>query len=317
MKQLKGIIFCTLLFLLTGCAQQALSGEKAYFSKEGVEYSFNLPDGWKGQEDYQEEYNEAAVFGAEDTTSNSYMFIRVRDRADLKQQALEQKAKKLVKESFGVDHVPAENVGGDDPVALRFSFKYVFKQKPVWVSAYYVLQKQQVVEYIFYTPQDNQENKRTKVFDQSVATLALESATKKSTTSEQASEKKNKMENDSYVFDLTSYKVISENNQQNLLIVRYVFKNKTDVKTAANLWETLVTAGQDGKTLNSSPITEHTQAADLSYLLENGRQLIGKNDSIESAVVYQLAGHSLTDITFSFDKEQFEGNTEIIMPIKK
>ncbi|ALS01894.1 hypothetical protein ATZ33_11035 [Enterococcus silesiacus] len=316
MKQLKGVIFCTLLFFLTSCVHPKLSEEKEYFSKEGVEYSFNLPAGWKGQEDYQEQYNEAAVFGAEDTTSNAYMFIRVRDRAGLKENTLEKEAKKLVKESFGVDPTSLENIKLDDQAALRFSFKYVFKQNPVWVSAYYILQKQHLVEYIFYTPQDNQENKRT-VFDQSVETLTVESITEQTTTSEQASEKIHKIENDSYVFDLTGYKIISENNQQNLLIVRYVFKNKSDIKVSANLWETLVTVEQDGTIVNKSPIAEHTQAEDLSYLLDNGKQLIGKNDSIESAVVYQLNDQSLSDITFSFDKEQFKGKTEIIMPIKK
>lgn len=314
MKQLKEIIFCALLFLLTGCAHQELSGKKEYFSKEGVEYSFNLPTGWNGQEDYQEQYNEAAVFGAQDTTSNSYMFIRVRGIEEPKKNTLEKKAEKLVKESFGVEPASSKKLTLDNQPALRFSFKYVFKQKPVWVSAYYILQKQHLVEYIFYTPQDNQESRRTTVFDQSVATLKLEHTTE--TTSKQSPEKLNKIENDSYVFDLTGYKIVSENKQQNLLIVRYVFKNKSEVKKSANLLETLVTVKQDDKVLENSPITEHTQAEDLAYLLENGKQLIGKNDSIESAVVYKLNDQSLSNIIFLFDKEQFKGQKEIIMPIK-
>lgn len=316
MKKVRAIIILCLFMLVAGCSKQTLSGTKAKFSDDEYNYTFQLPKGWKSQEDYKTLYNEAAIFGAEDDNSNSYMFIRTTKKNEADVDKFKQKKAKELKKAYDLHDIYEETFKVADFPVVAYTFQGAYDNEIVFVHDFYVMLDQKLVEFTFYSATEGNYEERAKRFEESVKTLSEEVKTIKTTESLSPNSNNQKVENNEAAFTLTGYKIVTASENKEVLIIRYIFKNKQDTPTAPNMWDSVVQIEQEGKKLSKSSLTESEEATDLSYLLEVGKTPISKNESVESASVYDLPSSTLSDIIFTFDQEKFEESEPIHLLIK-
>lgn len=316
MKKRIGIIILCLFILLTGCSKQKRSEHNASFSDDEYNYSFQLPKGWKSQEEYKNLYNEAAIFGAEDENSKSNMFIRTTKKNEADVEKFKQKTKKELKKIYELKDIYEESVEVEDFPAVAYTFQGSYDNEIVFVHEFYIILDQKVVEFTFYSATEGNYENRADSFVESVQTFHIIDQKNKTTETVSTNSNNQKIKNEEVSFTLTGYKIISGPEKKRLLIIRYVFANNLDKPNYPNLWSTVVRVEQGGEELKESSITESGEASDLEYLLKVGKRPVSKNDSVESAAVYELVGSSTSDVLLIFDADQFEESKPIHLPIR-
>ncbi|MBO0445105.1 hypothetical protein IGJ55_000294 [Enterococcus sp. AZ170] len=287
MKQrIIALIFSGLLFLtLTGCQKGQLEKANETFTADDSEYSFKLPKGWKVEKEYKETFNEAAVFGAEDSNSRSEMFVRAQPSKPLDEQELKQETKESLLAFYKLEAGEVESFDVDGLPAIHYLMPSVYKKKAVWLDMYFVTTKTHLVNFQFYRPRDNSAEKQKQVIYESVKTLKQLRGSQTLTSSSQQKGAKNnqKLENQRVAIQLTGNKIVG-----NQLILRYVITNKTSEDLIpVDEWQQMFSVTEAGEHL---AITEQPKADDteLDYLLKQNKQRLPANESIESAVVYTL-----------------------------
>lgn len=305
------------LLVITGCAKSSLEETREHFSDKGFTYSFQLPKDWDAQEEYQSLYNPKAVFGAEDQNSKSYMFIRTKETSEVNSEKLKEQTKQELKKNYKLAGLEAETFKVNNLPSFVYIFQGIYNQEEVIIYDFYVILDQRIVELTFYSAVSNNVEKQAESFKKSVKTLLEERKTVDTTDEPMETSTNLKIENEAVSFTLTGYKMISDTEEKRLLIVRYLFLNKQSDPVQPNVWNSLVTAKQDGQELALSSVTESQEASDLSYLLQVGKTAIGKDDLVQTAVVYEQLGSSMSDISINFDQTAFKDHEPIILPIKK
>lgn len=306
-------IILLLLLLLVGCSKQGLSSEKSNFSSEGVSGTVQLPESWESVTNYRQKFNEAAIFGAEDTKTNSYLFIRLKKNARQAQETLDELSLSILKKTFQMSEADFEKLNDLSYPTIRYSFDYRFEKKTVKAIVYYQQVANDLIEYIFYSAQDNQLPQRIQQFDQTVATSVIQKVESKSSDHEATG--KRVLETDQYSFNLTSYKVIPQTENHSLVIIRFVFTNKGPKLQAATLWQSVIQATQAEQPLAISTITDFKEVPDLNYLVENSHKKLNKGDALESAIVYELNDKTKADITLTLIDPQAKEPKQFIVPI--
>ncbi|MEI5990869.1 hypothetical protein A5881_002374 [Enterococcus termitis] len=316
MKKGRRIIILCLFIVLAGCSKQNLSETNEDFSDDDYNYTFQLPKGWRSQEEYKNLYNETAIFGAEDKNSKSYMFIRTTKKNETNVAKFKQKTEKALKKAYDLKDIYDETFEVDDFPVIAYTFQGSYDNENVFVHDFYVILDQQVVEFTFYSALEGNYEKRADRFAESVRTFSIVDRKSKTTESLPSNSNNQIIKNEEVSFTLTGYKIVTGPQNKRLLIIRYVFANNMDKPNFPNMWNTVVHVEQDGKELKESSITENEEASDLGYLLKVGKSPVSKNDSVESASVYELIDSSTADVLFIFDDNQFKDSKPIHLPIR-
>lgn len=315
MKHFKGLFLGLSLFFLGACNSSGLADETYDVTSDDVNYTLQLPKGWETQKDYQEEYNEAAVFGGKDTGSNSYMFIRTKNSQALTQKELQKTTTESVKEIYQLDKITAADFSDGEIPVVKYELSGYFKKKPVTVYLYYLAFKDQVVNVTFYAPKDNNQS-REKQLDETVLSIEREGGAATTDATSQQETKDNVVANDQMTVTLTGYDRIEAEDKQ-LVVIRYVVKNKQATAITPAIWDELVDVTQNQQKLTQSSLTQSSSMPALDYLLSVRKQPIEENQALESAVVYELVKDSQADVLFTFDQTAFPKQTVIHLPITK
>ena len=242
------------------------------------------------------------------------MFIRTRKNSEIDH---EKQIEQELKENYELDDLEVETFKSNERSVLLYKFQGLYNHEEVSIHDFYVVLNQRMVEFTFYSPANSNDTKQVELFKQSVTTLNEEKSTEAKTSESMEENTDLKIENDAVSFTLTGYKMITGTEEKRLLIIRYLFLNKQTEPSMPNIWNSIVTAKQDGQALTVSSITESEEVSDLSYLLQVGKTAIGKGDLVQTAVVYELPDSSMSDISFTFDQATFKDQTPIILPIKE
>ncbi|MCB5952511.1 hypothetical protein LI951_10580 [Enterococcus sp. BWT-B8] len=286
------VVFCLLLLILTGCGQGKLSAETVSFTGNEIAYRFSLPEKWEAVEAYKEVFNQAAVFGAEDSQSTARMFIRVEEVPGLAKEDLIETTQTTLEELYSVEGsmTPTEFEVGEWP-GVYYLAESTYKKRKMWVHLFYVATDTNLVEFQFYSPDDQSDAKRKALFEQSVQTLK-ETGVATTDTSEGATTGNDlgTMNNDIVDLQITGYKQVDWTTEEDLLVLRFTCVN---VSTASfspkEQWSKGIkaTAGSTPMTLVSLMDLGELDS-EIKTLLEAGEDSLEAGKTREAAVVYLL-----------------------------
>ncbi|OJG99286.1 hypothetical protein RV18_GL001354 [Enterococcus termitis] len=308
------LFFFSVLFL-SGCQSFSLQKEEESLYVNSSEYYFKLPMNWSIEEDPQKELNEDAKFGASDTKSNSVMFIRTQHAEGIDEKKMKSNVEKYLKNYYDLNSMKKASFKVGDLPVLSYVFKSSYKKKPAWAQMYYVLSENNIVEFVFYSPVDNSEEKRKQVFEEVVKTLREKVDAETVASSEEKTTAYNRFETEDMSIYLSSYKV-EKQDANSILVIRYVFTNKgKESLVPSEQWNKLIVASQNDKELqvfNNEDITD----TELSYLLSRGNEEAKKGKTVESAVIYYLHDEAET-VTFTFNQSLLAGREPLVLDINQ
>lgn len=322
MKKVKG--FVVLLFLVTaiaGCSLK-LSSKKETFSANGLSYTLQLPSTWKAQEDFKEVYNSAAIFGAEDSNSESYMFVLAHDKKLMADQEFATKTREKLKTSYGykkLEDVYLKEFAINKLPALKYTFFTTYKEKSVWAHLYYVEMENAVLQFIFYSADDDSYEDRGVIVDTSVKTIKESGVeTKQSTTdSSQQTATENAtavVANADMKLTISGYRPTEDKQGAKYVAVRYDFANLAAAEVTSDVWYPLATATQNKEVL--APVSQlELDSEEMTNLQKMVQEPLAQNQSVEGIVFYKLVDQSTEDVILSFSQEHFAGQADIIFSI--
>ncbi|OJG73987.1 hypothetical protein RV12_GL000335 [Enterococcus quebecensis] len=307
----KGILGCFLFLILVGCQKDRLNKKSDTFSSNGSDYSFQLPSGWEIQEDYQDELNEAAVFGAEDTNSRGVMFIRTQKSESMNETQLKEETKKSLSKYYKLEAGKVETFEVNGMPAIHYLMPSVYKKKAVWLDMYFVTTKTQLVNFQFYRSKDNNAEQQQQLIRESVKTLKQLNDDQKTVDSNYPTlENNQKLENEQVSIQLTGNKI-----EDNQLILRYVVTNKSSKELLPrDEWQKMFTIEELGKKLLMSDQPK-TNDSELDYLLACGKQPLLAGESVESAVIYSLQSDGV--IKIRVNEGQIRGDIPKVLTIER
>lgn len=323
MKQTNKIVLflATALFLLAGCAGQ-LDKKKQSFENHGVSYEMQLPSGWKEDQEHKLNYGLQTDFSAEDTKSNSYLFITSTPVAYVDQKGFGEATREKLKERYNYkkakDIYMKEFKVGSYPT-YKYTLNTKFEEKIVWAHFYYIWTEHGFVQMTFYSADDNSYKKRSVKIDAAVDTFKEVSFDE--TKSKQVQEKQKKeegdivtIENNEIKMEITAVRQVTGENKQKLLAIRYTFSNLNKNSVQPAIWKELVTAKQNEVELPVGKLPEDTTLLDVLDLVKTQSEVVQKGDSLESVVLYELSDNSTVELSYS--KEAFPDikPTRVVVP---
>lgn len=313
--------FVAMLFFLAGCTKE-LEAKKEKFSARGVSYEMQLPGGWKADEVTNSNYGIQTVFSAEDTKSNSYLFVTTTPLQDVEQGGFGEKTRKKLQERYkyknSEDVYMKELKIGDAP-AYKYTLNTVYNEKSVWAHFYYIWTENSFVQMTFYSADDNAYEKRSEKIDASVATFREVGFDEKEAESAQESEEKGEgdivtIENDEIKMETTAVRRITGVQGENLLAIRYSFTNLSAEPLQPSLWNDLVTAKQNGEPLSIGNLPEDTSLLDVKELAATQTETVQKNETVESVVLYELLDDSTVELNFSQEAFPEQKAVGVVVP---
>jgi len=300
--------------MLVGCSSDKLSEEEQTFTTNKQTYTFQLPEGWEMEENYQTVFNQAAVFGAMDTNSTGMMFIRPTDQEPMSEEAL---TTWVTEQAAAQDiEVTPENVSTETTPIVFYTTTEAYKRKDMWSHRYYVSTDSEVLECRFYSPKDGSDEKRQKLFEQVVQSIQGSESEDKGTTKESSSSQAltGKAENEDLMIQVLGADKVEEGGQQ-LLVVRYAFRNKgTTAIVPAEEWGKAVTVTQGETTLAVQTESPATLSSENQLLVTAGQTALNERSATEAAAIYSLkdAGSA---IKVSFNEELFPGVSPVLLEL--
>lgn len=308
----------SLLFLLTFCfvlligCSEKLSDKKESFEGQGISYQFQLPAKWNKVDSFQNTFNKQAVFGAEDTKSNSTMFIMtyLKSSVDLKDFA--SKTRQDLKKRYGYkesDDLYMKEYKINKNKAIKYTLFTTNQGKEVWAQLYYVETEHGFVEFIFYSSNDGDYKKRSVIIDESVETLVetenkANGETTNSTESETSSGDTVEVKNDKLTFTIDGVMTLVEDDKNKKLVLRYQLTNLSDDKVIPKEIQSYITATQKGNKLEQAKISESNEDLDLMELATASEKALAKGETNEGIWVFSIQDTS--DVVLTFDQEQFK-----------
>ncbi|MDA9471198.1 hypothetical protein C240_1350 [Enterococcus sp. 5H] len=266
-----------------------------------------LPGGWKADEVSNSNYGIQTIFSAEDSKSNSYLFITTTPVAEVEQDGFGEQTRKKLQERYkykNLEDVYMKELKVGDAPAYKYTLNTVYKEKSVWAHFYYIWTKDSFVQMTFYSADDNAYEKRSEKIDASVATFREVSFDEKEAESAQESEEKSEgdivtIENDELKMETTAVRRITGAQGENLLAIRYSFTNLSGEPVQPSIWADLVTAKQNGEPLSIGTLPEDTSLLDVKELAATQIETVQKNETVESVVLYELLDDSTVELNFS------------------
>ncbi|MCA5013663.1 MULTISPECIES: DUF5067 domain-containing protein [unclassified Enterococcus] len=302
MNMKKTLFFLMSLLILAGCQNTTLQKESEEFSANQSDYTLYLPTGWEREANPKEEINANAIFGGNDTKSNSMFYMRAESAENLSKEQLETYTKKYLKKYYDIKNNKGDYFSLNDRSVFHYSFEGTYEKKPSWLDIYYISMENSVVQFFFYSPQDNSHETRQKTFVALIESLKETKA--KTTTMESSEELANKVTNNNFTLQVSTYE-IDEVEDDQVLVIRFLYTNKEKTKNIPiEIWNKYVTVYQKEQQLVQSKettLSDHT----LLYLQENATKALEKDEVIESVVVYPLQKGNASDVQIKFDSAAF------------
>lgn len=290
---------------LSSCKYQSLSEETETFLIDDSEYTFHLPKNWKKVEDYQKEYSGEAIFGAKDTKSRSFMFIRGQTNESVTIDELKKITTEQLSEKYNVENMDIKEIEGNDFATIYYSAPIEYKNKSFTLNVFFVSTPTHIINFQFYSAVTNNTKKEQPMIDsiqsmkQIVQGSLTETETKKIVQNEQ------RIENEQFACQVTGYRI-----EENQLILRYIFTNKlTNEVIPKTEWEKLVAIKQGNAELNLLEVNDQMNE-ELTYLIEQSKQPLSSNHSVEGAVMYSLV--SKEKITVTLDPNEITGSSVVL-----
>ncbi|WP_086314602.1 hypothetical protein A5821_002185 [Enterococcus sp. 7F3_DIV0205] len=309
------------VFFLSGCGQ-SLDKKKQAFTDRGISYELQLPSGWKVDKGTNDEYSLHTPFSAEDTKSNSYLFIITApvmevDRKEFGEQTRE-KLKERYKYKKAKDIYMKELKINNNP-AYKYTLNTIYNEKSVWAHFYYIWTEHGFVQLTFYSADDNSYKKRSEIIDASVGTFKEVSYDKENAEKDEEEQKKEEgdvitIENDEIKMETTAVRQLTGANHKKLLAIRYTFTNLSTKPMQPSVWKDLVTAKQNDKALSFGSLPEGTSLLDVKDLMSTQTKEVKEGESVESVVLYELSDQSTVELSFSQEAFSGQGPTRVVVP---
>lgn len=306
------LLLVTCFVLLIGCSGK-LSDKKESFEGQGLSYQFQLPAKWEKINSFQEKFNKQAVFGAEDTRSNSTMFIMMYLKSSVDLNEFASKTRLELQKRYGykkLDDVYMKEYQINKNKAIKYTIYTSQEGKPVWAHFYYVETKHGFVEFIFYSANDGDYKKRSEIIDESVQTLIetesteTSSDTTNSSNTESTSGDTVEVKNDKIAFTIDGVMTLIEEDKSKKLVLRYQLTNLGDDKVIPKEVQSYITATQKDRKLEPEKISDSNQDLDLKELEKLSEKEVAKGESNEGIWVFSIQDTS--DVVLTFDQEQFK-----------
>lgn len=313
-------LFIICCILLIGCSSK-LSEKKETFEGQGTTYQFKLPSKWNKIESFKDTINKNAVFAAEDTNSNSTMFIMtyLKSTVDLKDFASKTRVELQKRYNYKeLEGVYMKEYEINKHKAIKYTLNTIYKQQNVWAHFYYVETEHGFVEVIFYSANDGAHEKRSLIIDESVDTLVETKSTKNSEatdSTENTAESDLEVKNDRIAFTMDGVMTLIEDDKSKKLVLRYQLTNLSDEQLIPKEVQSYITATQNGTKLEPTEISDASQDLDLKELIQAGEKAVAKDEKIESVWVFSLLDTS--NVTLTFDQDQFKGQNPQLVDLTK
>ncbi|WP_086315516.1 hypothetical protein A5821_003001 [Enterococcus sp. 7F3_DIV0205] len=308
------------LFLI-GCTKQ-LDETHTQFNDEGVTYEFQLPGAWKADQEPNKEYGLQTAFSGEDTKSNSYVFISTIPVKDVVQKGFGEQTREKLKERYrykeAKDIYMKKITIGEAP-AYKYTLNTTFKEKSVWAHLYYIWTEHGFVQVTFYSADDNAYKKRSEQIDASVETFKERSFDKLEAEKEQEALKKEAgdivtIENKDIKIETTAVRQVTGAEGKKMLAIRYMFTNLGLETAHPSVWQEVVTATQNGKTLLIGNLPQESDLLDVKELAATQTNTVNLGEQIESVVLYELQDKSPVELNFSQDAFPGKESVRVVVP---
>lgn len=306
------------LFVLSGCSAK-LAEEKAVFDGSGYHYEFQLPDSWKQQEAsvYKNNFGEAAVFGAEDEKSDSFMYVLTFPKEEIELEGFGEKTREELQKVHGyknIEDIFMKEYEVNGYPAFKYTVNTNFKDESIWAHFYYLVTEHSVVQINFYSADDRNYEKRVEILNESADSLREVGEAETTATADSSAETAGSSlytENDSLRFDVTGYRKITVDDQE-YLAVRFKIMNKTDTVVTPALWYEKAILTQGETKLVQADFPEGAEAGNLKELAVTNDEEVLKGQEQEGLAFYKVSSDKNERIVkVQFNEDEFERDEEI------
>ncbi|MBL1229465.1 hypothetical protein IW492_09500 [Enterococcus sp. BWB1-3] len=310
------IFLAMVLLLLSGCSD-SLSDEKVKFNGAGHTFEFQLPSDWDTQTEskLKENFGDAAAFGAEDTKSDSFMYILAFSKAEVDLENFAEKTREELQRTYGYENLEdvfMKEYEVNGYPAFKYTLNTSFENESMWAHFYYIATENSVVQVNYFSADDRNYEKRVEILNQSADSLVEKGAADSEGISDSsASDSSSNMfaENASMRFEVTGYRKVTIIDQE-YLAVRFKLLNKGENSIKPAVWfkKTSLTIGN--QVLNQSDFPEEEAVENLKVLAEANDDELSRGEESEGLAFYKVPTDknnrvvSLTFVEGEFDQSQ-------------
>ncbi|OEH80796.1 DUF5067 domain-containing protein [Enterococcus rivorum] len=309
------------IFLLSGCTQK-LDKAKQSFDHQGISYEMQLPGGWKRDKEVRSDYGLQTVLSAEDTKSNSYLFITSIPVKEVQYKGFGEETREKIKERYNykkTEDVYMKEIKIGDAPAYKYTVNTSYKDKSVWAHLYYIWTEHGFVQMTFYSADDNSYEKRSEIIDEAVATFKEvdfdETKAQKGLIDQEKEEGDViTIENKKLKMETTGVRQITGTDNKKLLAIRYTFTNLALEAVQPAVWKEYVVAKQNEKPLRFGELPEDTSFLDVKELVMAQSKELKQGEQVESVVLYELLDKSRIELSFSQEEFPEKEPVGVVIP---
>lgn len=312
------IILLAFCGLFGGCSAETLEKDSKTVEGEGITYTFRLPKGWKKQENFQDRYGRQAVFGSEDTRSNSGMFILIFSKDKIDRAGFGEETRKELAQKNGyqeVNDVYMKEYKINEVPAYKYTFETKFNGKKMWAHFYCIFSENGVIQLMFYSADDANYKKRVERIDEAVSTVK-ETGFDQTNVSSEANENRDEitLNHNQFVVTMTGIAKISSDIKQPLLVIRYEYKNKSGEKKIPHHWADFIQVKQENQLLQEANFPTKSKAYEIKELVENSNQEVLPNETIQGVLLYELRSTETVQMTFLEGIDSNQPSYTLVIP---
>lgn len=322
MKKKQRFLFISLFLwmsLLSACGTETLEKKQETVEGNGVSYQFYLPKGWKKQENFHELYGRQAVLGAEDTRSNSSMFLLVFPKDSVKIKEFGQQTREELAKRNGykkVEDVYMKEYKVNGAPAYKYTFETKFNGKKMWAHFYCIFSKNGVAQWMFYSADDANYEKRVEWIDAAIDTVKETGFDQTKASSLKSEEKSDeiKLSHPQFSVTVTGIAKVSGEAQKQLLVIRYDYTNQSQEPEKSQDWRTFMRVTQGDQELQEATLPLDSNDYQIKELVGNSDQEIQPGEMIQGALLYELTGTGAVNIDFLKEIESAQSSYTLIIP---
>jgi len=310
--------FLSILVLIAGCSQNKLSDKTTEVEGKGTTYSFQLPATWEKQDAFQSVYGTQAVYGAEDTRSNSNLAVVIISKDQIEEKDFGERTRKSLAAQNGYENEEGvffvqDEINGNQ--VFKYTFETTFMGKKTWAHYYSIFSDHAVIQFLYYSAKDSSYEDRVNIIDKSIETVK-----EVSYSQEKAEAEANEAESDKISFSTDAYEVeivglgsLKDQNDQNLVAVRFKYTNKKDNTQLANSWVKDVSLTQASVPLTTTKLPDDSSNYEIVRLQQAAEASIGKGETQEGVLLYKINGEASIDFVLneSLQSDQKEYSLQI------
>lgn len=299
-----------LLIVFSGCSAKLADKEES-FEVKGINYTIQLPSSWEATTDFKVKYNNEAVFGGQDTKSNSTLLVMgerkesvtidddfgKRMRTELKNQYNYEKESEIYMKELEIGKYKG----------FKYTLDTMFEKRSTWLHLYYIETEHGLLQLNYYSANDGNHKKRAEIIDQSALSVkeVSDAGDKVSTDTDEVVFK-----NENVSIELVGVMTLEGDDGQKLLALRYTVTNSGEKSAiTAKIWDEAVQVTQHDTVLTEGKLPKENTILDIPKLTEQKQEAIpiGKNN--EGVSLYELSDTS--EVTLIPSKELFPDASDV------